>query len=60
MVRAEGGEGREGGREEGMEGGREGAPVKEGRVKGRVDEGNERGMDGARERGEGGSEWRRD
>ena len=45
----EGGEGGrevgEGGREGGLEGGREGAPVKEGRVKGRVDEGNERGKD---------------
>ena len=45
VVRAEGGrggrEGGRGGREVG-EGGREGAPVKEGRVKGRVDEGNER------------------
>ena len=58
VVRAEGGrggrEGREGGRggrevgEGGMEGGREGAPVKEGRVKGRVDEGNERGKDRTR------------
>ena len=41
--------------------------MKEGRVKGRVDEGKgtseertERGMDGERERGEGGSEWMRD
>ena len=31
-----------------MEGGREGAPVKEGRVKWRVDEGNERGKDRTR------------
>ena len=42
------------------------ASVEEGRVEGdRVDEGSGkegtgRGMDGARERGEGGSEWRRD
>ena len=40
--------------------------MEEGRVEGgRVDEENEReravrGMDGARERGEGGNEWRRD
>ena len=40
MVRAEGGRG---GREVG-----EGAPVKEGTVKGRVDEGNERGKDRTR------------
>ena len=75
VVRAEGGrggrEGGRGGREGGGgregegEGGREGAPVKEGRVKGRLmkgtsEERTERGMDGARERGEVGSEWRRD
>ena len=35
---------------------RERASVEEGRV----DEGDERGRDGTRERGEGGSEWRRD
>ena len=53
-------EGGRGGREGWREGGREGAPVKEGRVKGTSEERTERGMDGARERGEGGSEWRRD
>ena len=37
------------------------ASVKEERVEGgRIDEGNERGRDGTRERGEVGSEWRRD
>ena len=41
--------------------GREKASVEEGRVGGgRVAEGTDRGMDGARERGEGGSERRRD
>ena len=56
--------GNQGGRE-GMEAGmmlcRERASVEEERVEGgRVDEGNERGRDGARERGEGGSERRMD
>ena len=52
--------GREGGRVGGREGGREGQWRKGGLMKGTSEEMTERGMDGARERGEGGSEWRRD
>ena len=53
--------GRVGGREEAMMLGRERASVEEGRVEGGcVDVGNGRGRDRARERGEGGSERRRD
>ena len=62
--RSEGGY-RVGGREQGEGGsddaiGRDRASVEEGLLKGISEERTERGMDGARERGEGGSERRRD
>ena len=57
--REQGDGGREGAREEAMVLCSERASVDEGRVEGgKFDEGTARGMDGARERGEGGSEWR--
>ena len=57
--------GREGGRDDVMQGEsvsgeREGRGREGGLMKGTSEEGTERGMDGARERGEGGSERRMD